>query len=75
MSIYNIRCIDNGFVFSYNIFTKLKSDLEACKVMNKTLSIPIYAQLEEAIKEKIKKREYLPGQELPTGILDYDKRH
>lgn len=43
--------------------------------MNKTLSIPIYAQLEEAIKEKIKKREYLPGQELPTGILDYDKRH
>ncbi|HEY5589031.1 MAG TPA: GntR family transcriptional regulator [Candidatus Paceibacterota bacterium] len=34
--------------------------------MNKTSSIPIYAQLEEAIKEKIKKREYLPGEELPT---------
>lgn len=34
--------------------------------MDKTSSIPIYAQLEEAIQEKIKKREYLPGEELPT---------
>ncbi|HEY5563639.1 MAG TPA: GntR family transcriptional regulator [Clostridiaceae bacterium] len=34
--------------------------------MNKDSSIPIYAQLESAIKEKIKKREYIPGQELPT---------
>lgn len=34
--------------------------------MDKNPSIPIYAQLEEAIKEKIKSREYLPGEALPT---------
>lgn len=34
--------------------------------MDKNSSIPIYAQLEEAIKEKIKKREYLPCEGLPT---------
>ena len=34
--------------------------------MNKNSSIPIYTQLEEAIKEKILKREYVPGGELPT---------
>lgn len=35
-------------------------------MLDKSSSIPIYVQLEEAIKEKIKKREYLPGEELPT---------
>ena len=34
--------------------------------MDKNPSIPIYAQLEEAIKEKIKNKEYLPGEALPT---------
>jgi len=34
--------------------------------MDKTSSIPIYTQLEEAIQEKIRKKEYLPGEELPT---------
>ncbi|MDF2615264.1 MAG: transcriptional regulator [Clostridia bacterium] len=34
--------------------------------MDKNSSTPIYVQLEEAIKEKIKRREYLPGEELPT---------
>ena len=35
-------------------------------MLDKNSSIPIYVQLEEAIKEKIKKREYLQGDELPT---------
>ncbi len=35
-------------------------------MLDKNSSTPIYAQLEEAIKEKIKKREYVPGGELPT---------
>ncbi|MGH4049832.1 MAG: GntR family transcriptional regulator [Clostridium sp.] len=34
--------------------------------MNKNSSIPIYTQLEEAIKEKVRTREYLPGEGLPT---------
>lgn len=34
--------------------------------MDKHLSMPIYAQLEETIKGKIEKREYIPGGELPT---------
>lgn len=34
--------------------------------MKKNSSIPIYTQLEEAIKEKILNKEYLPGEELPT---------
>lgn len=34
--------------------------------MDKTSTIPIYAQLEEAIRDKINKKEYLPGEELPT---------
>jgi GntR family transcriptional regulator len=35
-------------------------------MLDKNSSVPIYVQIEEAIKEKIKKREYLPGEELPT---------
>lgn len=34
--------------------------------MDKKSSIPIYTQLEEAIRKNIKKREYLPGEGLPT---------
>lgn len=35
-------------------------------MLDKNSSIPIYAQLEEAIKKKIQSKEYLPGDELPT---------
>ena len=35
-------------------------------MLDKNSSIPIYIQLEEAIKEKIKNREYIPGESLPT---------
>jgi GntR family transcriptional regulator len=35
-------------------------------MVDKNSSVPIYAQIEEAIKTKINKREYMPGQELPT---------
>ena len=34
--------------------------------MDKNSTLPIYIQLEESIKEKIKNKEYLPGQALPT---------
>jgi GntR family transcriptional regulator len=35
-------------------------------MLDKSSSVPIYTQLEEAIKEKIKDKIYLPGEELPT---------
>lgn len=35
-------------------------------MLNKNSEIPIYAQLEEFIKEKIKEKKYLPGEALPT---------
>lgn len=35
-------------------------------MLDKKLSIPIYIQLEEEINRKIKNREYLPGEALPT---------
>ena len=34
--------------------------------MDKNSTVPIYIQLEESIKEKIKNKEYLPGEALPT---------
>lgn len=35
-------------------------------MLDKDSSTPIYIQLEEALKKKIKKREYVPGESLPT---------
>lgn len=35
-------------------------------MIDKNSSLPIYAQLEEYIKQKIKERVYLPGESLPT---------
>lgn len=35
-------------------------------MLDKNSSVPIYVQLEEYIKKKIKERVYLPGQSLPT---------
>ncbi|GLC31867.1 GntR family transcriptional regulator [Clostridium omnivorum] len=35
-------------------------------MLDKNSSVPIYVQLEEVVKDKIKNREYLPGEELPT---------
>lgn len=35
-------------------------------MLDKNSSVPIYVQLEEFIKEKIKERVYLPGESLPT---------
>jgi len=35
-------------------------------MVDKTSTVAIYAQIEEDIKEKIRKKEYTPGQELPT---------
>lgn len=35
-------------------------------MVDKNLSVPVYVQIEDEIKEKIKRREYVPGGELPT---------
>ncbi|WP_195987362.1 GntR family transcriptional regulator [Clostridium sp. D53t1_180928_C8] len=35
-------------------------------MLDKNSTMPIYLQLEQSIKEKIKNKEYLPGEELPT---------
>lgn len=35
-------------------------------MVDKSSATPIYVQIEEAIKEKIRNKEYLPGEELPT---------
>ena len=35
-------------------------------MVDKSSSVPVYVQIEDEIKEKIKRREYVPGGELPT---------
>jgi GntR family transcriptional regulator len=40
--------------------------MEVFIVVDKKSSLPVYAQIENDIKEKIRNREYAPGEELPT---------